>query len=191
MKGERNSLSKDDQIAFSKAIREKLFELEFYKKCNVLFTYVSFQSEVDTLTIINQALEDKKKVFAPRVEGNEVVCKGSHLLKNMDFYEIYSTKAFLQSNYGIWEPKKEEERRYTGSQEIKLILLPGLAFDLSGNRIGYGAGYYDRYLNTHSNDNFLKIALAYDFQIVGPLKADAYDVRTDLILTPSRIIHCR
>jgi len=223
MKRERNSLSKDDQMAFNKAIQEKIFELEDYRNNSILFTYVSFQSEVDTWTVINQALKDKKQVFAPRVNEvgcncslliHEIVSNGdSQLIKEMDFYEIYNTNAFILSKFGILEPMNEEKNRYKGTEEIingnsitnyqdlqenehennqrlKLMLLPGLAFDPYGNRIGYGAGFYDSYLRKHLKDNFFKIALAYDFQILGLINTKDHDVRADMIITPSKIIQC-
>jgi len=217
MKRERNSLSKEDQMAFNKAIQEKIFELEEYRNNNILFTYVSFQSEVDTWTVINQALEDKKQVFAPRV--NEVVFNNSQLIhdgqfiREMNFYEIHNTNEFIKSKFGILEPMNKEKYRYKGTEEIinsisissyqnsqeneheinrklKLMLLPGLAFDPFGNRIGYGAGYYDNYLRKHLKDNFLQIALAYDFQILERINATDQDMRADMIITPSKIIHC-
>jgi 5-formyltetrahydrofolate cyclo-ligase len=78
----------------------------------------------------------------------------------------------------------------SADKETLLMLLPGLAFDLGGNRIGYGAGYYDRYLSKHQKDHFLKVALAYDFQVYDHLEADEFDIRADLILTPTRLISC-
>ena len=70
------------------------------------------------------------------------------------------------------------------------MLLPGLAFDPEGNRIGYGAGYYDRYLAKYPKDYFLKIALAYDFQILKQIKGNEHDVKADMIITPNQIIKC-
>ena len=70
------------------------------------------------------------------------------------------------------------------------MLLPGLAFDKYGNRIGYGAGYYDRYLGAYSINNWIKIALAYDFQIMDRLNVNEYDIRTDYIVTDKRVISC-
>ncbi|MDF2943696.1 MAG: hypothetical protein K0S01_2554 [Herbinix sp.] len=79
---------------------------------------------------------------------------------------------------------------YDETKIDNLMLLPGLAFDPTGNRIGYGAGYYDRYLSTYPPDHFYKIALAYDFQIKEKIIASEYDVKADAILTPTRRIQC-
>lgn len=193
MKKERDLLSSDEKKTLSKEIQNKLYELDAYKNCTSLFTYVSFQSEVDTWAVISQAQEDKKQIYTPRVEGSE-----------MDFYQIHNTNTLIRSNYGVLEPLPCEENRYHGCidnitdkstnklihKEMKLMLLPGLAFDASGNRIGYGAGYYDRYLAKHSKDYFIKIAVAYDFQIMNHINAEQYDVKADMILTPTKILVC-
>jgi 5-formyltetrahydrofolate cyclo-ligase len=204
MKNIRNSLSEEEQDAFSNSILKRLRNLEVYKSCRYLFSFVSMQSEVNTRKIIRQALRDEKLVFSPRVEG-----------KTMDFYKIDSLETLITSKFGVLEPVRQENRRYaftrdmklsiasigsggraghnlgSGDLQTKLMLLPGLAFDLSGNRIGYGAGYYDRYLSDHGEEDFIKIALAYDFQVSDRIASEAFDVRADMILTPTRLIRCR
>lgn len=166
------------------AIRKRLFKTEEYKSCIRLFTFISFQSEVDTIEIINQALQDQKKVYAPRVEGN-----------NMDFYEINHLDGLIPSKYGVPEPSAEEIGKYHFNNEVpltgeNLMLLPGLAFDKAGNRIGYGAGYYDRYLAAYPPKIFYKVALAYDFQLVDTIPSEEYDIKADMILLPSQVIRC-
>lgn len=183
MKERRNNLSNTEIILYSKSIQDQLFSLELYKKNSCIFSFVSFGSEVNTHEIIRKAWEEQKKVYAPRVEG-----------RNMDFYRIEDFDHFIKSKFGVLEPVKEEEKRFQGLKtetELLLLLLPGLAFDHSGNRIGYGAGYYDRYLNEHGKDLFYKIAIAYDFQVMDQVEAEEHDVKADMILTPTRMIFCR
>ena len=71
------------------------------------------------------------------------------------------------------------------------MLMPGLAFDIFGNRVGYGAGYYDSYLSKYPNDEWVKIALAYDFQITDRIAAGKYDIPADYIVTPDRFVICK
>ncbi|MDD4113327.1 MAG: 5-formyltetrahydrofolate cyclo-ligase, partial [Herbinix sp.] len=99
----------------------------------------------------------------------------------------------IRSNYGILEPDSDTRDKYVSSMSDnnKLMLLPGLVFDTKGNRIGYGAGYYDRYLGKFAGDEWNKVALAYDFQIANKLTVGIYDVPVDFIVTPDRIIICK
>jgi len=183
MKNARNNLSDTQQKEQSLAIQTKLFESNDYKKCEVIFTYVSFQSEVDTFTIIENALQIGKRVFVPRVSGPEI-----------KFYEMHSIASLHRSKFGILEPDATYDNDLnantlcTGGR--KIMILPGLAFDFSGNRIGYGAGYYDRYLALHSKEGFLKIALAYDFQVVEQVYSQEHDIKADIIITPEQIVEC-
>jgi 5-formyltetrahydrofolate cyclo-ligase len=184
IKNERNALAAEDVKALSAAIQEKLFLSEAYRDCRSLFTYVSFQTEVDTRSIIYDAWSKGKTVYAPCVED-----------KSMDFYIIHTFDTLIRSKFGVSEPAPEEKFRYQLEKdpqfgERKLMLLPGLAFDIGGNRVGYGAGYYDRYQNKHITDQFVKVALAYDFQILDEIPAREYDRKADMIITPTRIINC-
>lgn len=188
MKNERNAFSKEERSFQNSEIAKKLYEMDQYRKCTDLFTYVSFQSEVDTREIITDAFLGNKRVFAPRVEG-----------RDMNFYEINDFYSLIPSKFGVPEPKPGKPYVSTNDinsndkndREIRLMLLPGLAFDPEGNRIGYGAGYYDRYLARFSKDYFLKIALAYDFQILKQVNGTEYDVKADMIITPNQIIKCK
>jgi len=172
----RNMLSFEDQKFYNGAIRERLFQIPWYRYSDFLFTFVSFQSEVDTREIIRQAFLDHKKVYVPRVEDH-----------GMEFYEIQSLEGMITSKFGVLEPPKREEYRYIKSQEPKLMLLPGLAFDYSGDRIGFGAGYYDQYLTAHTDEHFYKIALAYDFQVLKSVPAEQSDVKANAILTQTQL----
>ncbi|HWT26468.1 MAG TPA: 5-formyltetrahydrofolate cyclo-ligase [Mobilitalea sp.] len=204
MKERRNSLSKEEQALQSKAIYNRLLPMSVYIDSSELFSYVSFPPEVDTTNIIRTALMENRKVYVPRVEKPEI-----------QFYRIDNLASMVRSKFGIMEPTMDEEKRFvldnmnsaqsnqegflhaasissSVHMELKpLMLLPGLAFDRSGNRIGYGAGYYDRYLSSYTEDYFLKIALSYDFQIVKHIDVTEYDVKADIILTPGETIICR
>ena len=178
----RSKLSTEEHNVLSDSIRKLLLQSKDYQNCSRLFVYVSFRSEVNTLKIIEQSLADKKRVFAPKTTAED-----------MEFYEIHSFDKLNPSRFGVLEPVAEEGGRYIEGHEKEqgnLMLLPGLGFDLLGNRIGYGAGYYDRYLVKHPNANFNKIALSYDFQIMEQIPSEDFDIRVDAIITPSRMIRC-
>jgi 5,10-methenyltetrahydrofolate synthetase len=183
-KGLRDQLTEAEQKQASQLIREQLFKLDYYQNCKAVFTFVSFRSEVDTKEIINRAILDGKKVYVPKVEE-----------RWMEFYEIKSLDELTPKTLGILEPQGDQSLRYQRTstdnlQADNLMLLPGLAFDVFGNRIGYGAGYYDRYLSTQGETHFYKIALAYDFQVMEQVASDEYDIKADVIISPSRIINC-
>lgn len=201
MKMNRDALPIEGQISLSNAIHRKLLEMEQFVNSRYLFTYLSFQSEVDTRAILATVWHENKmdlqensnvinkKVFVPRVEG-----------KDMDFYEISDLNSLIPSKFGVLEPslgvicyagEEHLEEKIYCNPIIRIMLLPGLAFDPSGNRIGYGAGYYDRFLAKFQEDYFLKIALAYDFQILTQINTEEYDIKADIIITPTQIIQCK
>ena len=190
MKEIRNHLPKEEQHRSAEEILRRLTGMGFWSECTQLFTYLSFGAEVDTWRIVKEALNggmsNPKEVYVPRVEG-----------KSMNFYRIKETSILLPSKFGVPEPDGSNLIPYkaqlpNGEASVrKLMLLPGLAFDLSGSRIGYGAGYYDGYLKGFACNHFTKIAVAYDFQIQERVPAENHDIRMDYIVTPERIIHCQ
>lgn len=184
LKEQRDKITSAEQNKLDKEISNRLFQTKAYQNCKMIFTYLSFRSEVDTRAIIQKSLLDGKDVFLPRVED-----------KNMDFYQIRNLEGMIISKFGVSEPPKEVINRYNKTQDYpvkqNLMLLPGLAFDSKGNRIGYGAGYYDRYLSEFSLTHFYKIGLAYDFQVIENIPTDEFDIKADAILTPDGLINCR
>jgi 5-formyltetrahydrofolate cyclo-ligase len=180
----RNKLSGEEQKVLSTAIWERLYETQAYQSCRRLLTFVSFQSEVDTREIIRHSIRSGKTVYIPRVEAH-----------GLEFYRIAGLEGLLPGSFGVLEPQPAEADRYVpdGKDRIRgdidnLMLLPGLAFDTRGNRIGYGAGYYDRYLSVHPPAEFYKVAVAYDFQIFENIPSEPFDIKSDLIITPTRLI---
>lgn len=182
----RNMLSVEERKFYSQLIQEKLRMTIEYQNCSHLFAFVSFGTEVNTLDIIRQAFIDNKKVSVPKVEAH-----------GMEFYEIHSLEGLISSKFGVPEPSSSEDTRYKvmihsieTDQENRLMLLPGLAFDSTGNRIGYGAGYYDRYISKFPINHFYKMAIAYDFQLMEQIAAEDYDIKADAIITPTQRIQC-
>jgi 5-formyltetrahydrofolate cyclo-ligase len=186
MKILRSNISEVERKDWDATIRRQLQQTEEYQCCKTLFCYVSFGSELDTGPIILQALQEGKVVYVPRVDEKH----------RMQFYRIHDLGGLQPSRFGVPEPSGEEEKRYQleaaiHSHDIPLMLLPGLAFDITGNRIGYGAGYYDRYLLEFHQSHFYKMALCYDFQLIEHIEAQEYDIGVDTIITPTKRIKCR
>lgn len=141
----------------SNIIFNKLISLDEYKSANVIAIYKSFRSEVDTTKIIEFSL-DKKIVCLPKIENNI-----------MRFYKINGLSELKIGTYNIEEPTSNEI-----ITNIDLIIVPGLVFDKHGNRIGYGGGFYDKYLS--SNDIY-SIGICYREQMVDSIFASPTDVK--------------
>ncbi|WZL78118.1 5-formyltetrahydrofolate cyclo-ligase [Eubacteriales bacterium mix99] len=176
----RNMASARDRIpdrerqSRSQSIERHLTALEAYEKAEVLLTYASFRSEADTLGLIRTALETGKRVVVPVCVPNK---------KRILPCEIQSPDDLMPGYFGIPEPPKQF-RRQIRVEEIDLAVIPGLAFDRKFNRLGYGAGYYDRFLPKMRRDA-AKIGIGFAFQLVDQLPADPFDVPMDGIITDS------
>ncbi len=173
MKARLSEQTRADRDRRSHAVAVKLLkEPAFIKARHVLF-YVSMPEEVDTLELIDRAVESGKKVSAPRVDT------ARHAL---DLFEIRSRKELKPGALGILEPDPDRARRSDAS-EIDCVIVPGLAFDRSGRRLGRGAGFYDRFLAT-LRPTVAKIGLAFSFQLTEEeLPEESHDRRLDKVLT--------
>ena len=158
-------------------IRERLVRLREYARCHTLLAYVSLPIEVDTLGLIERALADGKRVAVPRC------IEGSH---EMEFYYITGMEDLAPQTCGVLEPvpgRCELVTRYDGS----ICIVPALAYDRSGFRLGYGAGYYDRFLSRYPHP---KIGIPYAHNLCKGLWHGRYDVAVDLVVTESRLCVC-
>ncbi len=173
----RDALNDDKVAGDSTAIRQRLLVSDFYRRASCISCYVSVGNEVGTHDIIDHAVAEGKRVTVPLCR------KGRRLVHR----QIGSIGDLSPSQFGLLEPTDPDLPKVDPSA-IDLILVPGLAFDRSGNRIGFGAGYYDGFL---SQTTGLKIALAYDFQILDTVPAEPHDVPLDAIITDSQIYHCQ
>ncbi len=175
----RGELSIEDIMAKSLSIEEKLFELEEFKTADKLLFFVSFKNEVRTESMIKESLKLGKKVVVPITNLEE---------KKLELSELKDYDLELgRSGYGILEPKKEFFRSVDIS-EVDLVVMPGLAFDKEGNRLGYGGGYYDRLLS--DNLKVKRVAICFDLQIIGKVVVDGYDVKVDKIVTEREVVNC-
>ena len=171
----RNSLPKDEIIEKSKQIEKNLLNLEYYNKSKTIMFFVSFNNEVNTHELLKKALKDKTVVI-PKVSHHEIEPSVIISLDNL----VPSGK------FEILEPIETMKIAY---KNIDLILVPGIVFDKEGHRIGYGSGYYDKFL--HKVPKAIKIGLAFDFQVIDKIPREHHDVPVDLIVTEKGVVECR
>ncbi len=174
----RDGLSAQLHSGFSSKIKENIISWDIYKECKVLLVFVSYKSEADTLGIISDALNRKKKVYCPKVFGNDML-----------FYEIGTVEELKKGYMGILEPD-EGLPRFDFTGKNILMLMPGSVFDKDGNRIGYGKGYYDRFLMTCEDKGLVitTAGIAFSLQIVEEVPTQPHDYKVDYICTENEII---
>ncbi len=177
---QRESLSVSEVNAWSRQIQERVLRFLPYVLCRSVVLYSPVGNEVNTETIRDHALTTGKKLFYPRLKPGKSGTLG--------FAQVESTKEFERGRYGILEPAGT--KGFTKQdEEASVVLVPGLAFDPNGNRLGRGGGWYDRALSS-LGDGPKIVALAYEIQIVPQLRVHRWDRKVDDIITEKRIIHC-
>lgn len=154
-------------------IKEELFSLEEFKRAKVVMFYVSTDGEVETASMIDKALEMGKKVVIPLILTKEKKLVASQILDR--------TKELKPGPYGILQPIASYLRP-TSLKDIDLVVVPGIAFDKEGNRLGRGKGYYDKFLSQIPQGIPL-IGLAFDSQLVNRLPCLAHDLPVDKVIT--------
>lgn len=167
-----HSISKEEKGRKVKVLKKKLFSLKEFKKAKCVMFYVSKHYEVDTHEMIDDSISMGKKVVVPITLKEEKILKPSEL-KDRE-------KELIRSHYGIHQPG-EEHIRPVPLEELGLMIVPGLAFDRSGHRLGHGGGYYDRFLKK-APPTIFTVGLAFDFQVVDELPKYATDIPIDKIL---------
>ena len=175
----RNAMTQQEIEIKSTAIEYRLLELEQLQKHQMIFVYVSFRSEVATLSLIDTLIEMGKTVIVPITRVKE---------KRLDAVHITNRLTDLIPGYcNIPEPKESLcARAAVAPEEIETILLPGSVFDERGGRFGYGGGYYDRFLA--QVPTAARIGLAYELQIIEKAPLQEHDELLDLVVTENRVI---
>ena len=176
IKEKRRKHTKEDNRKKSKEIKERLFGLKEFKNAKTILFYISYDGEVFTHDMILESFY-KKNIIVPISNPTNHSLTLSHL-KSWEELSIGS--------YGILEPRIEKIRK-TNVDDIELIIVPGVAFDEKGNRLGHGKGYYDRMLK---NASAPIVALAFEFQIIENIPVAEHDRPVDMIITEERIIRC-
>lgn len=150
----------------SRNLTQQFFATSYYREAKTLYGYLPYNQEVRTEPILLQALKDGKKVAVPKVYGD-----------TMRFLYIEDFSKIEKGYAGIPEPIADEP---VAQDEMALVLMPGLAFDKEGHRIGYGGGFYDKFL--WEEPNHPTVALCYAFQMLPSLETEEFDVPVDLVL---------
>jgi 5-formyltetrahydrofolate cyclo-ligase len=172
MLGLRNTLSEVERAKKSAKIQKSLEDHEDFINADHILFYYTHGSEVDTIPLINKIIREKK-VYLPKVRGEN------------EFIAVpFNGAATLEKGaYNIPEPRVTERNTY--ERKLDLIIVPGVAFDKKGNRIGMGKGFYDRYLKGFPH--VPKISLAFEGQVLESIQKEPYDVPVDTIITDENI----
>lgn len=168
----RAQMSSDEVRQKSRYICEKLVEEPWYQECDIIYGYYPLGNEVDCRSLLEQALAEGKRVALPRMAEQ---C-------HMDFYEITFLEQVAEGGFHVMEPI---EACPMMQEQQAVVLVPGVVFDPSGNRYGYGKGYYDRYFERFPE--LYKVALAYENQMEQELEALDTDVKMDSVCTEEQI----
>lgn len=168
----RKSMPAEEVAEKSKKIVDRILATDSYMNSACIFAYVSTRNEVNLKALLEASWLSGKRVAVPRVCGS-----------NMDFYYIESYAGLVKGSFGIYEPA---DNAVKAEEKDALVLIPGVAYARDGSRIGYGGGYYDRYLAQNNSHHI--IAPAYDFQIIAHISTEEHDIRADEIICESDCI---
>ena len=174
----RDQLSEEDVSLKSRKIFEKIINHTFYEKAEFIFSYMSFRNEVDTSGFHKKALKDGKTLLLPRVLSRD----------RMEFYKISDSIHLKKNSMGIMEPDDScelyihENQSCDRNKANALMLLPGLAYDHTFGRLGYGGGYYDRYLEKNAC-GIIRCGVGFECQLIDKIPQMPYDICMDVIVT--------
>jgi 5-formyltetrahydrofolate cyclo-ligase len=168
----RRELAAEQVALQSLALQRRFMELPEFRHAKVIALYASVHHEVETEAVANAALAAGKRLLYPAITGND-----------MEFREVHSLSELLPGTYGIPEPKGEPR----DIAEADVIVVPGVAFDTCGRRIGYGKGFYDRSLHRLERSGRL-VGFCFDFQLLEEIVGEPHDVTMDLIVTELRVV---
>lgn len=177
----RDQLSPEEIKEKSRRLAENLYSLPAYREAKVVMFFISFGSEVDTRVMLEETIRRGKLALAPKALPKTRELLPSQIL-DWD-------QDLVPGAYNIPEPREDKVRPYT-PEAIDLLLVPGVAFDQKGNRLGYGGGYYDRFFPLLKPTTPL-VALVFDLQIQHRVPVDEWDRRVDFIITEERIIQSK
>ena len=162
----RRCISAEEVAKKSKRIIDKILKTDSYKKADCIYAYISTRNEVNLRELIEVSWAEGKRVAVPRVSG-----------QNMFFFYVESYNDLTKGNFGILEPK---DSAMQAEEKDALMIIPGVAYDKTGNRIGYGGGYYDRYLAR--NPYLRTIAIGYACQMTDKIEPEPTDIRPGQVI---------
>ena len=181
LRRQRQTLSPQKRISFAKKITQSIAALPAFQKGQQIGCYLAAEGEVSTEFIIQVAKQTNKQVYLPAIDINHP--------RQLVFYHYQFNDPLIKNRFGIHEPDTKNQKLIS-PDKLDLVFLPLVAFDISGNRIGRGAGYYDRtfafLLNVHRRKTIL-IGLAYAFQKIPIIQPDAWDIPLNMVVTEKQI----
>ena len=166
----RAECSEDEIDKMSREITEKVISLPVFKQAERILAYADYNHEVKTGYLIEEAWKAGKKVAVPKVVG-----------KDMVFYKLTDFSQLKPGYYNIPEPASWEMIQWTDA----LMIMPGVAFDRRNHRVGYGGGFYDRYLEKHPD--LKRIAVGFSFQVFPEVPAEPTDICPQILVTENEI----
>ncbi len=178
----RDALSAEFREVQSAKIVERILQDDRYRKAKIILSYVAFRSEVETEELNRQVLVDGKQLYLPKTYVDK---------KEMRFFQVKDLTKLEAGYQGIREPQETEEltllfESSNMEKEDVFMIMPGVAFDEAGNRMGYGGGYYDRYL-TQYGSRMISALLAFEEQKVEEIPTESCDVQPEIIVTQERM----
>jgi len=180
---QRQELSSELHQNYSELIRTQFL-------CNFLdrtafFIYLNYNGEVNTLELIKILLNSGKRVFIPKTYSKNKVIRPVEI-RGIDF-----EKYLIQGFCSIYEPSDDYSiNNFANIEDIDVIVCPGSVFDKSGGRMGYGGGYYDRFLSRPDASDIVKIGFAFDFQVFDEIILQKHDVKMDFVITNTLFCNC-
>ena len=171
--GLRKAMKKEEVNSLSAVMQNKFLESDIYKNAKCMMLYMPLGNEADTLKIINSAFKDGKKIVLPVTNQESGIITPCYADENTEF---------ITGGFSVSEPKNAEIADFS---DIELVVVPGVAFDKKGKRIGFGKGCYDRFLN---NTKATKVGFCYSFQLVDEIPSEMHDVSMDYIISENGII---
>lgn len=173
----RSFLTKEEVLDKSLSITKRITSLSQYIASELIYIYMDIKNEVKTEFIIKDAYSKGKRVAVPKIEDDI-----------MSFYYIDNIDELEKGYFGILEPVTSSIALAVNKNSKGLVIVPGVAFCENGYRIGYGKGFYDRFLSKH--DKLIKTAICYESQLSEPFNHNDFDIKMDFIVTEKRIIKC-
>lgn len=165
----RDNMSSKDKELLSKIITDKFLKEEILKKSKVIMSYMDFKNEVSTCYLHKKLIEMGKILVLPKVCGDNIV-------------PIKYENEFIEGKFGIKEPLGEKFL-----EKIDIVIVPGIVFNRRGDRIGFGRGFYDRFLS--KNKAVIKYSFGYDFQLRDNFSGEEFDIKIDKLITEKEILN--
>ena len=172
----RKNLSSYDCYMKSMSAQQRILGSTSFSESKVIGLYYPILNEVQTFHIIAKAILDLKTVCLPAIVNEQI-----------SFFKYDPTKRLRIGKYGIMEPETTSENM---NQVLDIVITPGVVFDITGNRIGYGKGYYDKFFNSNAYQNMTFVGLGYDFQLIlEKIRCNAQDVKMNTLISDKRTIY--